>query len=59
MSKMNELHLTITEYLEQGDNPYRVASVLNVPVEWVREIEKEVRQVERTVSEDEGNLCFG
>lgn len=59
MSKMNDLHLTIAEYLEQGDNPYRVASVLNVPVEWVFEIEKEVRQVEREVSEDEGNLCLG
>ena len=59
MSKMNELHLTITEYLEQGDNPYRVASVLSVPVEWVLEIEKEVRRVERHVSEEEGDLCFG
>lgn len=56
---MSELHLTITDYLEQGDNVYRVASVLQVPVEWVLEIEKETRQVELRVYEVEGNLCLG
>jgi len=42
MSKMSNLALTIAEYLEQGDNVYRIASVLDVPLAWVQEIEKEV-----------------
>ena len=42
MSQMSELHQTITEYLEQGDNVYRVASVLNVPLDWVESIAAEV-----------------
>lgn len=50
MSKMSNLHLTITDYLEQGDNAFRVAAVLNVPLEWVQEIEKEVRVAEQVAS---------
>lgn len=42
MSKMSVIHQTITEYLEQGDNVYRIASVLDVPLAWVQEIAKEV-----------------
>jgi hypothetical protein len=46
MSKMSELDLTITEYLEEGDNVYRIASVLNVPLERVKEIEARLFSLE-------------
>jgi hypothetical protein len=46
MSKMSELDLTITEYLEEGDNVYRIASVLNVPLEQVQEIEARLFSLE-------------
>jgi len=46
MSKMSELDLTITEYLEEGDNVYRIASVLNVPLEQVKEIEARLFSLE-------------
>jgi hypothetical protein len=39
---MSNIYQTIAEYLDQGDNPYRIASVLNIPVEWVHEIENEL-----------------
>ena len=42
MNKMRELRQTITDYIEQGDNIYRIASVLNVPLELVQEIDQEV-----------------
>lgn len=42
MSAMSNIYQTIAEYLDQGDNPYRIASVLNIPVEWVHEIENEL-----------------
>lgn len=48
MSKMSVIHQTITDYLEQGDNVYRIASVLDVPLSWVQEIAKEVGIAEST-----------
>lgn len=48
MSKMNELHSTVVEYLEQGDNVFRFASVLDVPLEWVKAIEREMVQTQMT-----------
>ena len=32
---MSNIYQTIAEYLDQGDNPYRIASVLNIPLDWV------------------------
>ena len=46
MSKMSELDLTIPESLEEGDNVYRIASVLNVPLEHVKEIEARLFSLE-------------
>ena len=42
MSKMAELHMEINDALVSGYNPRLIASVLNIPVEWVHEIENEL-----------------
>lgn len=54
MSKMSELHQTITEYLEQGDNVYRVASVLEIPIELVLAVAEQL-----DAEPDEKELVFG
>lgn len=46
MSKMSELDLTIVEYLEEGDNIYRISSVLNVPLKQVQEIQARLFSLE-------------
>lgn len=47
MNKMNkETRSTVVDYLEQGDNVFRVASVLDVPLEWVKSIEREIVQTQ-------------
>jgi hypothetical protein len=38
MSAMSNLHLTITDRLEQGDNPENIAYDLEIPVSWVYEV---------------------
>ena len=53
MSKMSELHLSITELLEQGDNVYRIAEVLEVPVEMVLEVEKDMIVEDCKVTEED------
>lgn len=50
MSKMSELHLTIVELLEQGSNAGYISNHIGVPLEWVKELEKEVKTVEYTAS---------
>lgn len=35
MSRMSEISLEITEYLEQGVHPVKIAKILNVPLTWV------------------------
>jgi len=53
MSKMSELHLAITELLEQGDNVYRIAEVLEVPVEMVLEIDESMIVEDYKVTEED------
>jgi len=38
MSAMSNLHLTITDRLEQGDVPEDIACDLEIPVSWVYEV---------------------
>lgn len=47
MSTMSQLYQTVTEYLDQGDNIYRIASVLNVPLAWVEEIQAELKLLDQ------------
>lgn len=35
MSRMSEISLEITEYLEQGVHPVKIAKLLNVPLTWI------------------------
>lgn len=38
MSAMSELHITITDCLEQGNVPEDIARDLEIPVSWVYEV---------------------
>ena len=38
MSAMSNLHLTITDRLEQGDTPENIAYDLEIPVSWAYEV---------------------
>ena len=42
MSAMSNLHLTITDRLEQGDAPDNIAQDLEIPVSWVYEVFEEL-----------------
>jgi len=53
MSKMSELHLAITELLEQGDNVFRIAEVLEVPVEMVLDVKEEMIVEDYKVTEED------
>jgi hypothetical protein len=35
MSRMSDINLEITEYLDQGVHPIKIARLLKVPLRWV------------------------
>ena len=40
MSKMSDLDIQIQELLDQGQTPFMIAQMLDVPVSWVYEVEE-------------------
>ena len=42
MSRMSELYIAVQEQLELGVSPYVAAKRLEIPVEWILEIEADL-----------------
>lgn len=42
MSRLSELYIAVQEQLEMGYSPYVVAKRLEIPFEWVLEIEEDL-----------------
>jgi electron transfer flavoprotein alpha/beta subunit len=40
MSKMSDLNVQIQDLLDQGQTPFMIAQMLDVPVSWVYEVEE-------------------
>ncbi len=40
MSKMSDLEIQIEELLDQGQTPFMIAQMLNIPVSWVYSVEE-------------------
>jgi len=46
MSVMSSLHQDVTDMLEKGDRPIKIAMLLDIPVSWVYEVLEEENQVD-------------
>ena len=40
MSKMSDIEIQIEELLDQGQTPFMIAQMLNIPVSWVYSVEE-------------------
>lgn len=45
MSKMGEIAFEIEEMLREGYKPTSIAGLLNVPIEWVYNVEEDLMQL--------------
>jgi hypothetical protein len=48
MSRMSDINLEITEYLDQGVHPVKIARLLKVPLTWVYDALARVEEPELT-----------
>lgn len=48
MSRMSDINLEITEYLDQGVHPIKIARLLKVPLGWVYDALETMEEPEST-----------
>lgn len=45
MSKMAEMAMEIEDMVRQGYKPVTIAAMLNIPLEWVKDVEEDLMQL--------------